>query len=199
MPTEKKRHGVPIEEDGRRRRSEHSRARVWEATLSLAEERGFDALDVATIVDRSGVSRRTFYRWFGGKEGVITGFVQAERERFTDRFTRPPSRPVFDDLIDRLKALEEGRNLTLDRRLWSIVQRSDTLRLLYQAEVAFYQHALAEWLARASLDVEPEVLAAAILGARQVGVRRWLSAAEQTPRWPFVERALKPLAALFAE
>ena len=165
----------------------------------LAEERGFDALDVAAIVERSGVSRRTFYRWFGSKEGVITGFVQAERERFTDRFAAPPSSPVFDDLLERLKGLEEGRDLALDRRLWGIVQGSDSLRLLYQAEVALYQSALADWLARASLGAEPEVLAAAILGARQVGVRRWLGGGEQEPRWPFVERALKPLAALFAE
>ncbi len=54
------------------------RARLIGATLELAAERGVGGLSVAHIVERSGVSRRTFYEQFGDRqECVIAAFDDA--------------------------------------------------------------------------------------------------------------------------
>jgi AcrR family transcriptional regulator len=44
---------------------------VHGAALRLMTERGFDAVSVDDIVDAAGVSRRTFFNYFAGKESVV--------------------------------------------------------------------------------------------------------------------------------
>lgn len=46
----------------------HQRARLHEAMVELAAERGYDAVSVAALVKRARVSKRDFYKRFSGKE-----------------------------------------------------------------------------------------------------------------------------------
>ena len=46
----------------------HQRARLHEAMVELAAERGYDAISVAALVKRARVSKRDFYKRFSGKE-----------------------------------------------------------------------------------------------------------------------------------
>jgi AcrR family transcriptional regulator len=51
------------------------RARILDATARLVAERGYARASVEEIRQRAGVSRRTFYKHFGGKEdAVVTAF-----------------------------------------------------------------------------------------------------------------------------
>lgn len=53
---------------GRRRVSEIQRARILSAAVEVARERGADAMTVARVVGRAGLSRRTFYELFEDRE-----------------------------------------------------------------------------------------------------------------------------------
>lgn len=48
-----------------------TRSRLVEIALSLFEAQGFDEVTVEVIADAALVSPRTFYRYFGTKEGVL--------------------------------------------------------------------------------------------------------------------------------
>ena len=197
VPTDGEAAGV----DGRRLRTARSRARVFEAVVACSEELGFDRVEVSTIVERSGVSRRTFYRLFGGKDGVFAEPLLSERKRFEAAFREPPQpQDILGDLIERLHGLEAGRNLSLERRLWRIVHESGTLTRLYQLEIGFYEAELARWLAQVTslkTSCDPEILAGSVMAARRVGVRRWLNGAPDDPRWPYLRDALNSLRPMF--
>ena len=50
-----------------------TRERLRTASMELFAERGFDATTVPDIVERAGVTRRTFFRHFGDKREVFFG------------------------------------------------------------------------------------------------------------------------------
>ena len=53
------------------------RLKVREAAFALFAERGFEATTIEEIAERSGVSRRSIFRYFEGKEGI---FFSAQHE-----------------------------------------------------------------------------------------------------------------------
>jgi AcrR family transcriptional regulator/DNA-binding MarR family transcriptional regulator len=63
---------------GRSRVSDLQRARILSATFEVVMERGAAGMSVAHVVERSGVSRRTFYEHFTGREDCLAAaFEQA--------------------------------------------------------------------------------------------------------------------------
>lgn len=55
----------------RERKKRETWRQVHAAALRLMTERGFDAVSVDDIVAAAGISRRTFFNYFAGKESVV--------------------------------------------------------------------------------------------------------------------------------
>jgi AcrR family transcriptional regulator len=64
---------TPVEVGLRARKREATRAGLERAALSLALEHGYDAVTVDMICDAGMVSPRTFFNYFGTREGVFLG------------------------------------------------------------------------------------------------------------------------------
>ncbi|MEU7788815.1 TetR/AcrR family transcriptional regulator [Amycolatopsis sp. NPDC049159] len=84
------------------------RQQLLDAALALFVKHGYEETTVDEIAAAAGMSKRSFFRYFGSKEDVILG----KHERLGDQFVealeaRPPDEPLwtslrrmFDDVVD---------------------------------------------------------------------------------------------------
>ena len=67
---------IDVQDGGRLQRSQAARReRVIDAVLELAAEGGYDAIQVRTISDRTGISSDTIYRYFGSRDRLVAEAV----------------------------------------------------------------------------------------------------------------------------
>ena len=55
---------------------------ILDAAAHLVERAGFRGVTLAEVAHRAGVSRRTVYRYFGDRDGLLDGLIGRERDRF---------------------------------------------------------------------------------------------------------------------
>lgn len=102
-----------VKQDGRKQRSEASRARIVAAMLDLVQAGNtFPAAE--DVAQRAGVGLRTVFRQFRDMEGLMAEMVEATRQEFTDAFTTPLIATTWPD---RLRELSERLIRIYDHRL----------------------------------------------------------------------------------
>lgn len=159
-----------------------------EAAFDLFDEQGYDATTVEQIVERAGVSRSTFFRAFGSKEEVIFPLhadlqarIEARLATGTAATMRPAvveaARLVLDQYVDE-GALALGR-YRLTRTVPALRDREIASMLGYQR---LFRDSLRGWLPDgAAGDLHAELLAAAVVTAHNVVLRRWLRGVTTDP------------------
>lgn len=89
----------------RTRRAVH--AEITDTALRLFAEQGFDATTVDQIAKAAGISRRSFFHYFGSKEDVVLGDLEALGRRVRDVLeARPATEPAWDALRAALLTLQ---------------------------------------------------------------------------------------------
>jgi AcrR family transcriptional regulator len=73
--------GANVSATGRERVSEIQRARIVTAITELVREGGVAGITVAHVVERSGVSRRTFYELFSDRDDCLSAAFEQALER----------------------------------------------------------------------------------------------------------------------
>ena len=119
---------------------ERTRRAVQSELIDAAQElfalRGYDAVTVDEIAEAVGISRRSFFRYFGGKEALVLGKYDRQGESFAELLAARPAdeepwealRRMFDGVVAYISDPELGaRAAALDR----VIQASDTLRAGY--------------------------------------------------------------------
>jgi AcrR family transcriptional regulator len=84
------------------RRSEGARQAILGAALALCAESGYPRLTVEGIAARSGVSKKTIYRWWPSKGAVL---LEAVIERAASTANHPDTGNFGDDVLAQLKAV----------------------------------------------------------------------------------------------
>lgn len=79
----------------RERARQALRAEIAEATSALFAERGFDAVTVEDAAREVGISRATFFRYFGSKEDAVLATLEGSSFDFGAVLTNLP--PVEDE------------------------------------------------------------------------------------------------------
>ena len=74
---------------------------ILAAARDLTEETGGLDFTVQDIVDRSGLSLRSFYKHFGGKDELLLALLEEILQDFADDLRRDVE--VYDDPVDRLR------------------------------------------------------------------------------------------------
>ncbi|HEV7957443.1 MAG: hypothetical protein JWL94_1626 [Microbacteriaceae bacterium] len=84
----------------RERKRAAARATIERAAVELALEHGYDHVTVDMICEAGMVSQRTFFNYFGSKEGVILGQTPPlPTEEAADRFVNKPGSNVLGDFV----------------------------------------------------------------------------------------------------
>jgi AcrR family transcriptional regulator len=68
-----------------------AKGRLEEAAMELFAERGFEATTVADIAARAGLTKRTFFRYFGDKREVLFSGAAVLEETFVDGVMEAPA------------------------------------------------------------------------------------------------------------
>ena len=84
-------------------RSARVQGAVFEATLQLLEERGYEGLSIACIAERAGVHETSLYRRWKTKEHLV---LDAVNHRVTQDIPAPDTGMLRSDLVAVLKSLQ---------------------------------------------------------------------------------------------
>ncbi|GHD39014.1 TetR family transcriptional regulator [Mycetocola manganoxydans] len=189
---------------GRPRRS--SKRILEEAAAELFLEQTYARTTVDDIAQRAGVSRNTFFNYFGSKSDVLWVDFDETIERLSVELEASgPANPVMDavgDAIVRVAASHPD-----DRVPWALTQvdlmgtrddleASGLRRFMKQAEV------IRLFLSsRTAVDdgLQPQAVAFAVLGAAAAAAGVWASAGiGRRPLADYVAEAVDPVCAGFA-
>lgn len=120
----------PTDEGLRARKRAATQSTIERAAVSLALEHGYDGVTVDAICAASMVSQRTFFNYFGSKEGVILGPPPPmPTDAAVEAFVHSAGQDVLDDLVSLLATSiadrEPDRDLFRSRRV--LIQRTPEL------------------------------------------------------------------------
>ncbi len=134
--------------DGRRRRSERSRAAIITATLNLIDNGNF-APTARQIAEEAGIGLRSFFRHFDDMEALMDKIDQHMRGYYEPLFARPFKDGTLDEriediVIDRSEAYERLKKLmmTSQAQLW----RSEVVQKNYARNQKGLRKHLEKWL-----------------------------------------------------
>ena len=85
--------------------ADQTRQRIVDAFIACAGERWFDEITLEEIARRASVNVRTVIRQFGGKEGLVEGFVEYRLPELSARRAAAPG--DVDGYVERLFELYE--------------------------------------------------------------------------------------------
>ncbi len=156
----------------RERKKQDTRRALARAGLELFVERGYEATTLADIADAAGVSTRTIFAYFPGKEDILFSSLQAMRESLARALTeRPHGQDAFDAL--REFAFSSAHEKTeLDFKLEQVIAGDETLRSHKRARMALIQEllaaAIADDLGAPADDIRANIAAASLTAAFEV-------------------------------
>ncbi|MCZ2860368.1 acyl-CoA-like ligand-binding transcription factor [Blastococcus sp. VKM Ac-2987] len=187
----------------RARKKQDTRAALAAATLELAAEHGLAAVTVEQIAARAGVSYRTFFNYFSGKEEALLRPGGAGPGTFGPRLLgQDPALPVL--AAARAALHEELAVLESDRAAWQlrltlIADDEALLPRLVELGATGEREMTAAVAARTGQDAERDLypaLVGAVLGcAVRVTLARWHRLEGRAPLPRLLDEALDALAA----
>jgi AcrR family transcriptional regulator len=165
----------------RERKKQQMRQAIAETARDLFAERGFEAVTVAEVARAANVSEGTVFNYFPTKEDLFYGPMEVFEAQLVEAVgARAPGESVLAAV--RRFVLDGTRRLAAEEvadvivRAAQIVTASPSLQAREREIVAHYTRALAAVIAEetgvGADDVEPQVVANALMGAQRALVDR---------------------------
>jgi AcrR family transcriptional regulator len=174
----------------RARKRAATEATIQRAALSLALERGYEKVTVEMICEAAMVSPRTFFNYFGSKEGVVLG-VQPPMPTDDEisGFVNASGSDVLGDLVGMITATLAGHEHDADvfRSRRALIQRTPELSSKEMARIGevedeFVRIILARFHAQgrteaATPDLEDEarMVVGLAAGVMHYAMRKWFN------------------------
>lgn len=173
----------------RDRKKRHTRAALARAAVELIAERGLDHVTVDDISAAAGVSPRTFFNYFAGKEEAVVGPDPDAGPRIAARITAQPASCSAAAAVREALLAEVADELAYDQELCllriNVVHQHPTLLArVFAAGAETERHMVAAVAARCGLspdDTYPQLLVAVAGAAFRVALTRWTAPAGGDP------------------
>jgi AcrR family transcriptional regulator len=156
----------------RERKKRETREALTRAALELFAERGYDETTLAEIAEAAGVSTRTIFAYFPGKEDILFARTQ---EMCGELASALAERPAGTDALTALREfilVSAHEKTDLDQRLAQVIAGDATLASHKRARISQLQEALgaaiADDLGVGPEDLRPRVAAASLTAAFEV-------------------------------
>ncbi|MEU5696687.1 TetR family transcriptional regulator [Actinosynnema sp. NPDC020468] len=168
----------------RDRKKRQTRDALARAAVTLVDARGFDQVTVDDIAAEAGVSARTFFNYFAGKEEAVVGPDPEAGPRLRALVAAQPASMSTCEAVKVAFLAEIAGEVDVDRELWLarlriVMAHPEMLVRAFvgsQAAEKFLVEAIAERTGLATTDTYPQVLAAAAGAAFRCAVTRWATA-----------------------
>ncbi|MCY1715565.1 TetR family transcriptional regulator [Microbacterium sp. SL62] len=179
-----------------------TRERLREAAMQLFAERGFDATTVPDIVERAGVTRRTFFRHFGDKREVFFGDDEIPRLAAEMLAAAPADSSPFEIAWAGFQSLATDRfeprrdEIVAARRL---IEAEPALRERDLQKQADLRAVLVEgYRARGIESLQARVLAGVAVELLQTALEQWAADVTGTPLRAYLERVRREMSAVLS-
>jgi AcrR family transcriptional regulator len=176
----------------RERKKQRTREALLRVAIELFTTRGYEQTTVDDIADAVGVSQRTFFRYFAGKEDAALALDGMTVAHFVDAVrTRPPHETPLDALRqavlqgwDTLHEVVESV-VPVERFLgmYRVIESTPVLLAAHLRRSAESEEVLARVLAEregldAATDPRPMLLVAVFSGVMRMTERQWSAGGE---------------------
>jgi AcrR family transcriptional regulator len=190
----------------RERKKEQTRADIVRVAIALFLASGFDNVTVDEIVAEVGVSHRTFYRYFAGKEDLVLGPVEPGLSNLVARLEQ---RPRTESVVSSVRAVvvelagAYERDVDNDGDRATLVTATPSLQQRQAERYNAYENAMVPVIAD-RLDVDPDddmrpaLLAGCALASIRVATSRWILHGARGPLAPILDEALSMFTEAFA-
>lgn len=189
----------------REQKREETRRRLTREGQRLFAERGFDATSVDEIAAAAGVSRRTFFHYFGAKEDVVLSrHDDFERALLQAIRTAPPEEPLLRVAEEAVIAALGSFDAEEARLIERLKRDTPALRARDHGKYDRLERAIAEALAERSGtrpdDLRTRLDAMLVTGVLRVGGTGWAGAsAGGVPIEAYVREVVRALGAGLGE
>ncbi|MBX3095205.1 MAG: TetR family transcriptional regulator [Cryobacterium sp.] len=178
-----------------RKRAATQRA-IERAAFSLILEHGYDNVTVDMICEASMVSQRTFFNYFGTKEGVVVGRLPEPTDEQIEAFIGKPGAGILTDLVELAASTQAERepDLELLRSHHLVMRHNPQLLDAQLAKMSELEHRFTQIVVKrfrvnnrpgtaAQLEDEARMVVSLAGGVMRYLMHSWSSArGEQTPR-----------------
>lgn len=179
--------------------SAETRERIVAGARDVLAAAGLGATTVQHVLERAGVSRRTFYAYFAGKEDVVRAVYEActadlvDRIRVAIRDAEDPPRKVTDAMRAYLRFQEEGGALLMHLQAEAVRPESALAprrRATLDALVSLVDDAVVGTL---GLRVDPTVYRTLLIGIEGLVIQGQAERPFDEDDWRRVRHAINPM------
>lgn len=142
------------------------RAEIMRVALDLFVRQGFEATTIDEIAMAAGISRRSFFRYFGTKEDVLLGDLVGRGEVLAAALAaRPQEEDAWTALLAALRELRAGRaeDAGTELAIGRMMTRTPSLRARHLEKRLRWQELLVPLVAERIAAPDAELAAAAIV------------------------------------
>jgi len=154
---------------------------VEKAALELLAVRGFDGTSAEEIAAAAGISRRTFFRYFGTKNNIPFGnYAALLRELEEWLSAQPDDRPMFEVIVEAVVRFNRVHTdgPVAHRERMELIMHTPALRANAALVNAEWQAVLARYAALRMGEppeaLGPQLVAHVSLGAASAAYEQWL-------------------------
>lgn len=143
---------------------------MLDSIYQLLQDHAFENISVQMILDHSGVSRATFYRYYQDKYDLMNSYYQIHIDKLLDRIGKEIK--WSDGLAEIMIFLDKNKNYY--KKAIKVEGPNSFLSFLYQYSFDFYENAYLKHMGIECLDTEALVSIEMLCSGHVSAVIKWL-------------------------